>query len=612
MAASVDSKGDTPCIFVIFGATGDLSRRKLFPALYSLFLDDLLPPRFAVVAVGRRALSRADFEALLRRSIREFSSRGPSREPSQRPSRQPPDPDSGSDTTAPDTIAPDTATWARFVQLFHYHRAALDDPAGGYDGLRDLLERLCAEGEGGPDRSGLQPPGVQPHEAPSARDNAINGAIIFYLAVPTDLFYPIVQGLQRQGLHVQGDGRGPRRVVFEKPFGRDLASARDLNRKVRQVFDEEQVFRIDHYLGKEMIQNIAVIRFANAFLEPVWNAGYIDHVQITSAETDGVGDRGDYYDSVGALRDMVQNHMCQLLTMVAMEPPSSLETERVRDEKVKVLRSLRRLFSDDVRRWVVRGQYGPGTADGKEVPGYRSEPEVDPGSKTETFVAMKVHIDNFRWAGVPFYIRTGKRLPVRSTEVIVEFKMLPEVLYFKEYRSLQPNILVIKVQPEEGVFLQFNAKRPGQENFIIPVRMDFCQNCAVGFNSPEAYERLLLEVMRGDRTLFTRWDEVEEAWKFVQPVLEEWASAPEDPGFPNYAAGEWGPEDAETLLGRDGRAWYDGRTRCELWRRPAALVAASVSASVPAPTTATALATAPDGTGETRAAGLQSQDRLWH
>ncbi|MGE5584743.1 MAG: glucose-6-phosphate dehydrogenase [Bacillota bacterium] len=572
------------CTLVIFGATGDLSRRRLIPALYSLFLDGLLPRRFAVVAVGRRALSRADFEALLRRSIREFSSRGLSQEPSQQPSRQLSDPDSGSDTAAPDTIAPDTATWDRFVQLFHYHRAALDDPAGGYDGLRDLLKRLCAEG----------------------------GAIIFYLAVPTDLFYPIVQGLQRQGLHVQGDGRGPRRVVFEKPFGRDLASARDLNRKVRQVFDEEQIFRIDHYLGKEMIQNIAVIRFANAFLEPVWNAGYIDHVQITSAETDGVGDRGDYYDSAGALRDMVQNHMCQLLTMVAMEPPSSLETERVRDEKVKVLRSLRRLFPEHVRRWVVRGQYGPGTADGKEVPGYRSEPEVDPGSKTETFVAMKVHIDNFRWAGVPFYIRTGKRLPVRSTEVIVEFKTLPEVLYFKEYRGLQPNILVIKVQPEEGVFLQFNAKRPGQENFIIPVRMDFCQNCAVGFNSPEAYERLLLEVMRGDRTLFTRWDEVEEAWKLVQPVLEEWASAPEDPGFPNYAAGEWGPEDAETLLGRDGRAWYDGRTRCDLWRRPPGSVAASVSASVPAPATATALATAPDGIGETSAAGPQSQHGPWH
>ncbi|HHY47395.1 MAG TPA: glucose-6-phosphate dehydrogenase [Firmicutes bacterium] len=513
--------GDSPCVLVIFGSTGDLARRKLFPAVYSLFMDGFLPRHFSVIAVGRRALTQADFEMQFRESVREFSSR-----PVQ-----------------------DGAEWDRFTRMFQYLRANLEDPIHGYAELKRVLGSL---------RSSQQPG--------DAQDGERDMAVIFYLAVPAHLFNPIVQGLAQQGLHLEGEC-SPRRIVFEKPFGHDLASARDLNRKVRQVFEEEQIYRIDHYLGKEMIQNIIVIRFANAFLEPIWNSRYIDHVQITSAETDGVGDRGDYYDKAGALRDMVQNHMCQLLTMVAMEPPSSLETERVRDEKVKVLRSLRKLSPQEITRYVIRGQYGPGVVNGEEVPGYRGEPEVDQASNTETFVAMKVYIDNFRWAGVPFYIRTGKRLPVRSTEVVVEFRTLPEVLYFKEYRGLQPNILVIKVQPEEGVFLQFNAKKPGQAGFIAPVRMDFCQNCAVGFNSPEAYERLLMEVIRGDRTLFTRWDEVEEAWKFVEPIINYWRGSAGKPRFPNYAAGEWGPKEAEELLRRDGRTWYDGWTRCELWRK---------------------------------------------
>ena len=537
MKGAVGANGDASCTLVIFGSTGDLARRKLFPAVHSLFLDDLLPCRFTVLAVGRRAMSRADFEGHLQASIREFSSWQP----------------------------PDRASWDRFVRMFRYLRLDLQDAATGYAPLREAL----ADARGLQSLSGSFNGGSTSQNTELESSSAERPvAAIFYLAVPADLFHPIVLGLQRQGLHLETDG-APRRVVLEKPFGHDLTSAQELNGKVRQVFEEDQIFRIDHYLGKEMIQNITVIRFANAFLEPIWNNQHIDHIQITSAETDGVGDRGDYYDKAGALRDMVQNHMCQLLMMVAMEPPSSLETERVRDEKVKALRSLRRLSPDDLDRRVVRGQYGTGAIDGKEVPGYRSEPEVAPGSNTETFVAMRVYIDNFRWAGVPFYIRTGKRLPVRSTEVIVEFKTLPEVLYFKEYRGLQPNILVIKVQPEEGVFLQFNAKKPGQANFIAPVRMDFCQNCTVGFNSPEAYERLLLEVIRGDRTLFTRWDEVEEAWRFVEPVITSWKDGRAPTRFPNYAAGEWGPRDAEALLQRDGRTWYDGWTRCELWRKAA-------------------------------------------
>ncbi|WP_258358769.1 glucose-6-phosphate dehydrogenase [Moorella sulfitireducens (nom. illeg.)] len=486
------------CLLVIFGGTGDLARRKLYPALYNLFVDDFLPDALQIVAVGRRFFTREGFHnEIVLPSLKAFSRRA----------------------SNPD------GHFASFIGRVHYFQADLYDQ-GGYTRLRQFIEEL-------EEKSGCQ------------------GNRIFYLAVAPEHFGPVVRSLKETGLV---PARGWQRVVIEKPFGHDLPSAAELNRQLRAAFSEEEIYRIDHYLGKEMIQNIMVIRFANTFFEPVWNNKYIDHVQITSAETVGVEDRGGYYDRAGALRDMVQNHLLQLVTLVAMEPPASLATEAIRDEKVKVLRSLQPLDAAAVSKNAIRGQYGAGEIDGQVVPPYRQEKEVAPDSTTETFVALKLFIENFRWAGVPFYLRTGKRLPVKVTEIILQFKSLPDILYFKEYGELRPNLLVIRVQPLEGVYVQLNAKRPGNNNYIVPIRLDFCQNCEVGVNSPEAYERLLYDVMRGDPTLFTRWDEVEAAWRFVDPIAAAWTARP--PLFPNYAAGQWGPPAARELLIRDGRHWW--------------------------------------------------------
>ncbi|GEA14206.1 MAG: glucose-6-phosphate 1-dehydrogenase [Moorella sp. (in: firmicutes)] len=485
-------------LLVIFGGTGDLARRKLYPALYNLFVDGFLPAALQIVAVGRRLFTPESFRnGILLPSLQAFSRRASNLD----------------------------AYFEPFASRLHYFPTDIYDPEG-YKRLRQFLAEL--------------------EEAAGCRGNRI-----FYLAVAPEHFGPVVRSLKEAGL---APARGWQRVVIEKPFGHDLPSAAELNRQLRAAFSEEEIYRIDHYLGKEMIQNIMVIRFANTFFEPVWNNKYIDHVQITSAETVGVEDRGGYYDKAGALRDMVQNHLLQLVTLVAMEPPASLATEAIRDEKVKVLRSLRPLDAAAVSRNVIRGQYGAGEIDGQTVPPYRREKEVAPDSTTETFVALKLFIENFRWAGVPFYLRTGKRLPVKVTEIILQFKSLPDILYFKEYGELRPNLLVIRVQPLEGVYVQLNAKRPGNNNYIVPIRLDFCQNCEVGVNSPEAYERLLYDVMRGDPTLFTRWDEVEAAWRFVDPIAATWTARP--PLFPNYAAGQWGPPAAQELLIRDGRHWW--------------------------------------------------------
>ncbi|MDN5326072.1 MAG: glucose-6-phosphate 1-dehydrogenase [Moorella sp. (in: firmicutes)] len=486
-------------LLVIFGGTGDLARRKLYPALFNLFVDGFLPPALRVIAVGRRDFTRDSFrQEILLPSLETFSRRTAYLNTYFRP----------------------------FATRLHYFRTDIYEP-GGYTRLGQFLVEIEEEEAG------------------------CRGNRIFYLAVAPEHFGPVVRNLKETGLV---PARGWQRVVIEKPFGHDLPSATELNRQLRAAFSEKEIYRIDHYLGKEMIQNIMVIRFANTFFEPVWNNKYIDHVQITSAETAGVEDRGSYYDRAGALRDMVQNHLLQLVTLVAMEPPASLATEAVRDEKVKVLRSLKPLNIAAVGKNAIRGQYGAGEIDGQGVPPYRQEREVDPHSITETFVALKLFIENFRWAGVPFYLRTGKRLPVKVTEIIIQFKSLPDILYFKEYGELRPNLLVIRVQPLEGVFVQLNAKRPGNNNYIAPIRLDFCQNCEVGVNSPEAYERLLYDVMRGDPTLFTRWDEVEAAWQFVDPIASAWAVRP--PLFPNYAAGQWGPPAARELLIRDGRHWW--------------------------------------------------------
>ncbi|NLJ73395.1 MAG: glucose-6-phosphate dehydrogenase [Firmicutes bacterium] len=478
-----------PCVLVIFGATGDLTQRKLYPALYNLWREELLPSHFAVVSIGRRDKTTAEVREDIIEAIRNFSR---------------------NDDHAFIDMKP-------FLELFTYYKLDFNDSLG-YGPLKEYLAQID-------------------------RTHHTQGNRVYFLAVAPQYFALIADELHAQGM-AENTGSW-QRVVIEKPFGQDLASAIQLNRGVRETFREENIFRIDHYLGKEMAQNIMVIRFANTLFEPLWNNRYVDHVQISLCETVGVEGRGPYYEKAGALRDMIQNHVLQLLALIAMEPPVSLDTESVRDEKVKILRSLKVKPQD-----VVRGQYGPDKHG--RCRGYREEDRVSPNSNTDTFVALKATIDNFRWAGVPFYLRTGKRLPQKYSEIVISFKKLPGVLYFKE-RDLASNLLVIRVNPDEGVYLQFNAKQPGTQSTILPVSMDFCQNCAEGFNSPEAYERLLYDVMRGDSTLFTRWDEVEYSWRFVDQIAEWWENSHEP--IPIYPAGSWGPKESAELLKRDGRDW---------------------------------------------------------
>ncbi|MBW4841304.1 MAG: glucose-6-phosphate dehydrogenase, partial [Paenibacillaceae bacterium] len=449
-------------VFFIFGATGDLARRKLFPAIYSLYREGKLAEDFAVVGVARRPRSDEEFKDDLYRSIEEFCR----------------------------YKIGDKEQWARFADHFSYKSLDINN-VDGYRELRELTESVET-------RFGIP------------------GNRLFYLALAPELFGSVSFNLQKGGML---NTSGWHRLVIEKPFGYDLQSAQKLNEELSQVFKEEEIYRIDHYLGKEMVQNIEVIRFANAFFEPLWNNKHIANVQITLSETVGVEERGGYYDHAGALRDMGQNHMLQMLTMIAMEPPSRLFPEDIRDEKVKVLRSLRPYDSaQEVKEYVVHGQYTEGEARGKKLPGYRQEDKVDPNSNTETYFAAKVFVDNFRWAGVPFYIRTGKRLPVKTTEVVVEFKQMPTNVYLGQKHTLEPNLLVIRVNPMEGIYIKINAKKPGSESQIEPLAMEFCQSCLVGINSPEAYERLIHDAAQGDSTYFTRWDEVATAWAFVDRI----------------------------------------------------------------------------------------------
>ncbi len=474
---------------VIFGATGDLTQRKLFPALYNLCRENLLPEHFSVVAIGRREKTQEQLYQDITSAVKQFSREN--------------------------HINQDQ--FEQFLERFSYYQLEFNN-SPGYAELKSYLEK-------------------------QDRRWHTQGNRIFFLAVAPEYFSVITDELHKHGMAT--NERSWQRLVVEKPFGQNLHSATTLNSDVRKTFAEENIYRIDHYLGKEMAQNIMVVRFANTLFEPLWNNRYIDHVQISLAETIGVEGRGPYYEQAGALRDMVQNHALQLLTLIAMEPPVSLDTESVRDEKVKVLRSLKIRKED-----VVRGQYGSDHAG--QLRAYRQEERVSPKSQTETFVALKTTIDNFRWAGVPFYLRTGKRLPQKYAEIVISFKRLPGVLYF-EQEDLGPNVLVIRLQPDEGIYLQFNAKRPGTPSLIQPVSMDFCQNCHNGFNSPEAYERLLYDVMRGDSTLFTRWDEVEYSWRFVDQIAQWWE---EDGGaIPVYASNSWGPQASAELLKKEGRDW---------------------------------------------------------
>ena len=485
------------CLFVIFGATGDLAQRKLYPALYNLLIEGRLPEDFAIVGTGRRFETREAFINMVDESVSRFSRR---KEP----------------------LFKD-----RFHRMLHYFRMDFAN-AAGFARLASFLTKL--------------------EETLQSQGNRV-----YFLAVAPEQFGPITEQLRSNGM-VRYSPDTWQRLMVEKPFGRNLESARTLNDKISALFPEENIFRIDHYLGKEMLQNLVAIRFANSLFEPLWNNRFIDNVQISVTETEGIGTRVSYYETAGALRDVVQNHLLQMLTLTAMEPPVNLSAQAIRNEKVKVLQAIKPMTPSEIRVNVVRGQYAAGTSEGRAVVGYRDEEGVSPTSTTETFVAMRLFVQNFRWAGVPFYLRTGKRLARRSAQVIIEFKSMPGVLYFETEPRLRPNLLVIKVQPEEGVALQFNAKKMGATEGVVPVRMDFCQHCELPHNSPEAYERLIADAIRGDTTLFTRWDEVEYQWRFIDTIIKTWQDT--EPGFPNYEAGTWGPEEAEALLRRDGRRWH--------------------------------------------------------
>ncbi|MGI8821352.1 MAG: glucose-6-phosphate dehydrogenase [Chthoniobacterales bacterium] len=486
------------CTIVIFGATGDLTHRKLLPALYNIAADGELPPEVAVVGMARRPKTDDEFRAEMGEAVRKFS-------------RQ----------TVRDEV------WDSFARSLFYHTSDFED-ADGYKTLGERLDQIDQERGAGGNR-------------------------LFYFAAAPDQFAPILQHLKAAGLNKAPQG-GWARVIVEKPFGTDLASANELNRIVHEAFPEENTYRIDHFLGKETAQNILVLRFANAIFEPLWNARYIDHVQITAAETLGVEGRAGYYEGAGALRDMVQNHLLQLLCLVGMEPPTDLGADSVRDEKVKVVRSLGRFDDAAVAANVVRGQYAEGAISGQTVPAYRAEEKVSHTSKTETFVALRLSIENWRWAGVPIYMRVGKRLPKSATEISVHFTPAPSVLFNKDERAHDDNVLVIRIQPDEGISLRMDAKMPGTSLRIEPVKMDFRYGTSFGKASPEAYERLLLDAMSGDATLFARRDEVEQAWDFIDRIEHAWHDEDAPPLF-EYAAGSWGPEAADELLARDGRAW---------------------------------------------------------
>jgi glucose-6-phosphate 1-dehydrogenase len=506
-----------PTTLVIFGASGDLTKRKLLPAVYHLARNQRLPPRFAVIGVGRTQMDDDSFRDQFKDSLREFAK-----------------------------VGRDDEVASSLARRIYYVAGDLGDP--------ELYARI------------------------KARLTEIEGdeGVLHYLAIPPGVYQSVITQLGNAGL-AKAEAPAWRRVIIEKPFGTDLASARSLNAVVHQHFDEEQVFRIDHYLGKETVQNLLVFRFGNGMYEPVWNRRYIDHVQITAAETVGVERRAAYYEGAGALRDMVQNHMMQLLALVAMEPPTAFTAESVRDRKMDALVSVQPLIDENGRPSrhdersgrmsrskaaadpactnVVRAQYSSGWVAGEAVPGYRQEPDVAAESTTETFVALKLQLDSWRWAGVPFYIRTGKRLPKRTTEIAIQFRR-PPLQIFKRISpsSVAPNLLIVNVQPDEGISVRFEAKLPGTRMQLAPVMMNFRYGTAFGGQVPEAYETLLLDAMLGDPTLFARHDFVEASWALITPVHEAWRQEPAGV-IPNYEAGGWGPAEADALMSRDGRRW---------------------------------------------------------
>jgi glucose-6-phosphate 1-dehydrogenase len=504
-ASQPTPRAGDPCAIVIFGASGDLTKRKLIPALYNLTSYALLPDKFTIIGVARQDWSDEAFRDQLGKDLARLGT-------------QPVDP----------------KVWNYFRRRMSFCSGDFSDDKT-YECLKGSLER-------------------------SEKEFGTGGNVLFYFSIQPDLFALVARKLAEHGLTKQENGRW-RRVIIEKPFGHDLPSARELNRQLTSVLGENQIYRIDHYLGKETAQNLLVFRLGNAVFEPIWNRRYIDHVQLTVAESLGVENRGAFYERAGAFRDVMQNHMFMLLALIAMEPPTSLQGEAVRNEKVKVLDAIRKSSEEQVLRTTVRGQYGPGVIDGKPVPGYRQEPNVDPHSLTETYAAVKLMIDNWRWAGVPFYLRTGKRLAKRTTKIVVRFKTPPLALFGGvESDPIAPNYLVFHIQPDEGITFQVRAKVPGPTIATKAVHMDFDYSQFGGQVPTTGYEKLLYDCMVGDATLFHRTDMVEAAWTAAQPILDAWAEHPPD-DFPNYAAGEWGPAAADALMARDNHRWWYATTK---------------------------------------------------
>jgi glucose-6-phosphate 1-dehydrogenase len=491
-----------PCILVIFGATGDLTARKLLPAIYNLAREGQLPAQFACIGFARRDKTNAQFREEMKQAISNFSR----------------------------VKSIDEAVWSHFQENLYYHRSEFHEEEG-YERLRNLLQDLDSK-------------------------LGTKGNRVFYLSTQPSFFSLICEKMQKTGLIYDENKTQDKwsRIIIEKPFGQDLDSAKALQNELLRFLQERQIYRIDHYLGKETVQNILVFRFANSLFESLWNNRYIDHVQITVAEDIGIGSRGAFWEEAGMLRDIVQNHMMQLLSLVAMEPPVSLAADAIHDEKVKVLQAIRPFQQEDFEKSCIRGQYGPGYVNGQSVCGYRQEKNVSPTSCMETYAALRLFIDNWRWAGVPFYLRGGKRLPKRATEIAIVFKDPPGVLFQRYNKHNEPNVLSLRIQPDEGTGLKINCKVPGPSSPIQPVKMDFRYGSYFGMSRPEAYERLIQDCILGDNTLFAREDEVFNSWRLLTPLIHYWASSPQK-DFPNYPSGTWGPKAADEMIARDLRKW---------------------------------------------------------